>query len=64
MLKHTTSPLTEAELYYEMGVDGLFVEFPHLTKQEYDLLSVTKPFQAQNFMTLKRAHDVKEITQS
>jgi len=36
MLKHTSNPVEETMTYLNMGVDGMFVEFPHLTKSIYD----------------------------
>ena len=36
MLKHTKNPIDENLLYMNMGVNGMFVEFPHLTKSVYE----------------------------
>lgn len=36
MLKHTSNPVDETLYYLNRGVDGMFVEFPHLVKSVYE----------------------------
>jgi glycerophosphoryl diester phosphodiesterase len=35
-LVHTSNPIDENLFYMKYGVDGMFVEFPHMTKTVYD----------------------------
>jgi hypothetical protein len=35
MLRWTDSPLDEHVTYIDKGVDGIFTEFPHLTKSAF-----------------------------
>jgi hypothetical protein len=44
MLKWTSTPLDEHELFLNKQIDGIFTEFPHLTKAAYTKFKSTNTF--------------------
>ena len=42
MLKHKHTVLEEITMYMTMGLDGIFVEFPHTTKSVYSYVIGSK----------------------
>jgi glycerophosphoryl diester phosphodiesterase len=44
MLKYTSSPLDEHKLFVDKGVDGVFCEFPHLSRAAFEKIKAWNAF--------------------